>query len=177
MSVVYYTASSLDGFVVDADDSLGWLLSRDIDGSAPFGYDVFRPTVGAVVVGATTVRWVLREEGGTWPFTLPTWVFTHDSSMQVDGGDVRVVSGDVTDHHAAVVESAGDLDVWLMGGGALARQYVDAGLVDEVAVQYAPCTLGAGAPVLPTRSEWELVDHGRNGDFLCARWRVVRGSV
>ncbi len=38
-------------------------------------------------------------------------------------------------------------------------------------VSYAPCTLGAGSPVLPIRSEWQLVDTARNADFVCAHWR------
>jgi hypothetical protein len=37
-------------------------------------------------------------------------------------------------------------------------------------VHYAPCTLGAGRPVLPTASRWRLVDTGRNRDFVGARW-------
>jgi len=52
----------------------------------------------------------------------------------------------------------------------VAAQFVAAGLVDEMIVTYAPCSLGRGAPVLPHRSEWVLQDVGRNGDFVCARW-------
>jgi dihydrofolate reductase len=68
-----------------------------------------------------------------------------------------------------LVSAAGDLDVWVVGGGVVAAQFVDAGLVDEMIVSYAPCTLGRGAPVLPLRSEWRLAESGVNGDFVCAR--------
>lgn len=57
-----------------------------------------------------------------------------------------------------------------MGGGDAAAQFVAAGLVDEVIVSYAPCSLGAGARLLPVRSEWTLVDSAVNGEFLCGRW-------
>jgi len=49
-----------------------------------------------------------------------------------------------------------------------------AGLVDEMIVAYAPCSLGAGGPVLPLRSEWTLAESGLNGDFVGARWLVRR---
>ena len=80
------------------------------------------------------------------------------------------VSGDVAQLHPALVETAGERDVWIVGGGDVAAQFVTAGLVDELVVSYAPCSLGAGAPVLPVRSEWRLLESAVNGDFVCARW-------
>jgi dihydrofolate reductase len=57
-----------------------------------------------------------------------------------------------------------------MGGGQIAAQFVAEGLIDTMIVSYAPCTLGAGAPVLPLRSEWRLAESATNGDFVVARW-------
>jgi dihydrofolate reductase len=70
--------------------------------------------------------------------------------------------------------AAGDRNVWIVGGGELAGQFADAGLLDEVIVTIAPVTLGAGAPLLPRRIELRLDELGRNGDFACARFAVVR---
>jgi dihydrofolate reductase len=89
---------------------------------------------------------------------------------------VRTFSGDVAELHPELVRAAGDKDVWVVGGGEVAAQFVAADLVDDVIIGYAPCTLGAGAPVLPLRSEWTLVDSGVNGEFLCARWSRSAGS-
>ncbi len=61
-----------------------------------------------------------------------------------------------------------------VGGGDLAGQFADAGLLDEVIVSIAPVTLGGGAPLLPRRVELHLDELGRNGDFVNARFTVVR---
>ena len=66
----------------------------------------------------------------------------------------------------------GDRNVWIVGGGDLAGQFADAGLLDEVIVSLAPVTLGGGAPLLPRRIELRLDELGQNGDFACARFSV-----
>ncbi len=63
------------------------------------------------------------------------------------------------------------------GGGDVAGQFADAGLLDEVWVGYAPVTLGSGAPLLPRRVELALQEVVRNEDFACARYTVVRQVV
>lgn len=168
---VYYTASSVDGFIADAEGSLSWLLSRDIDGEGLMGYPGFRATVGAAALGATTYQWVLDNDPDGWEFTLPSWVFTHRRFAPQQG--VTFTDGDVREVHAALAEAADGKDVWLMGGGDLVGQFADAGLLDEVWVQYAPVVLGAGAPLLPRRLELRLEEQGRNREFLCARYTVL----
>ncbi len=88
----------------------------------------------------------------------------------------QTFAGDVAELHPTLVAAAGDRDVWVVGGGDVAAQFVTAGLVDEMVVAYAPCSLGAGSRVLPVRSEWELVESAVNGDFICARWRSAQRS-
>ncbi|MDP3890557.1 dihydrofolate reductase family protein, partial [Nocardioides sp.] len=84
------------------------------------------------------------------------------------------VQGDVGDEYAAIAAAAGDRDIWVVGGGDLAGQFADRGLLDVVIVSIAPVTLGAGAPLLPRHVELSLAEVARNGDFACARYDVVR---
>ncbi|CRZ16957.1 dihydrofolate reductase family protein [Mycolicibacterium neworleansense] len=170
MKTVYYTASSLDGFIVDTDDSLDWLITRNIDQQGPFGYDEFIESVGALVMGAATYEWIVKNQPDEWMYDQPAWVLTHRPQIIADGHPVQVFSGEVAELHPKTVEAASGKDVWVVGGGEVAAQYVAAGLIDEMIVSYAPCTLGAGSPVLPVRSEWALAESAPNGDFLCARW-------
>jgi hypothetical protein len=51
-----------------------------------------------------------------------------------------------------------------------------AGLLDDVLVTIARVTLGGVAPLLPRRLELRLEELGRNGDFACARFAVVRDA-
>lgn len=178
--LIYYTAASLDGFIADADDSLSWLFPQDQDHSGMLSYDEFFAGIGAMVMGSTTYQWicdhsaeVVAETGSAWPYDIPTWVLTSRRLGAVDGADVRFASGDVRAVHAAMVEASAGRDLWVVGGGDLAGQFADAGLLDEVITYTAPVTLGRGRPVLPRRLALRLIETGRNRDFVCARHEVV----
>ncbi|QDQ96270.1 dihydrofolate reductase family protein [Tomitella fengzijianii] len=175
----YYTASSLDGYIATDDHSLAWLLSRDIDDDGPMNHGEFMAGIGAVAMGASSFNWIRGQLGqDEWPYAVPCWIFTHGSAEPPAPGslpdaDLRFVQGDVAAVHAEMVTAAGDADVWIVGGGDLAGQFADAGLLDEVNVQIAPVTLGSGAPLLPRHLELRLAAQDRNGEFACLRFDVV----
>jgi len=178
MTIQYFTASSVDGFIADLDHSLSWLLSRELDADGPMSFDRFIQSVGALVMGATTYRWILEHDVGddrpqSWPYEVPCWVFTH-RALPLVAGNIRFAQGPVAPMHQEIVAAAADRNVWVVGGGGLAGQFADAGLLDEVWVQYAPVTLGSGAPLLPRRLELRLEEVARNADFACARYSVAR---
>jgi dihydrofolate reductase len=83
------------------------------------------------------------------------------------------VSGDIAPVHKEMLRAADGRNVWIVGGGDLAGQFANAGLLDEVWLSIACVTLGAGAPLLPRRLELAVEDIARNGDFIAARFRVV----
>ena len=179
----YYTATTLDGFIADTDDSLDWLFTRDRQDGGPGDYGVFFADVGALAMGSTTYEWILDHEfkrkdpsEWKWPYEIPCWVFTHRELTVLPDAKVEFTSEDVSTVHEKMVAAASGKNVWIVGGGDLAAQFADAGLLDEVHVSIAPVALGAGAPLLPRRIELRLEELGRNGDFIAARFTVVRGS-
>jgi len=178
----YYTATTLDGFIADPNDSLEWLFTRDQDREGPLNYGAFIAEVGALAMGSTTYEWVFEHEFAgkdpsewKWPYDVPCWVFTHRDLPVVPGAQVEFTSADVATVHAQMVAAAGGRNVWIVGGGDLVGQFADAGLLDEVIVYVAPVTLGAGKPLLPRHVELHLEETAQNGDFVCARYAVVRG--
>ena len=177
----YYTATALDGFIADENHSLEWLFTRDQDRAGPLNYADFIAEVGALAMGSTTYEWILDHEfegkdpsEWKWPYELPCWVFTHRQLRVVPDARIEFTSAEIADVHKELVEAAGGKNVWVVGGGDLAGQFADAGLLDEVIVYVAPVTLGAGAPLLPRKLELRLEEAHRNRDFVAARYSVVR---
>ena len=157
-TVQYYVAQSLDGFIAAADDRIDWLLAFGFEAFQE-GYDRFFAGVGAIVMGAGTLRFLL-EEGAPWAYPgLPVWVLTHGEVPSIEGADIRVVSDDVVRVAREARAAAGGRSVWLVGGGATAAQFAEIGEIDELIVTVMPLTLGSGARLLPTTGEphsWEL---------------------
>ena len=100
-------------------------------------------------------------------------VFTHRDLPRVEGADLRFAAGDVASVHAELVAAADGKDVWVVGGGDLAGQFADAGLLDEIVASIAPVTLGAGRPIFPRRYALRLTEVARNKAFVCARYAVL----
>ncbi len=154
MKTQYYTASSLDGFIADRDNGLAWLFQ--FSEGPPGDYPEFLEAVGALAMGSTTYRWMLEHvvRLGTptpqpWPYRQPTWVFSSRPVPEVPGADIRFVRGDVRPVHRAMADAANGRNLWIVGGGDLAGQFHDHGLLDELIVTIAAVTLGSGAPLLP----------------------------
>lgn len=147
----YLVASSLDGYIATEDHDLSWLLSMPGGDDEANPYTAFIKDVGAVAMGASTYEWILRHEEGPWPYEQPSWVFTHRDLPRREGGDLRFTDAPVTDVHAEMRAAAAGKNIWLVGGGELVGQFLDADLLDEIIVSVTPVLLGRGAPLLPRR--------------------------
>lgn len=93
MPTQYYTASSLDGFIADPDDSLDWLFP--LGDIAETSYPTFIRDVGAIAMGSTTYEWILkhqvfRDPGNPqpWLYEQPTWVFSSRTLRPVPGAEL-----------------------------------------------------------------------------------------
>ncbi|MEZ4649378.1 MAG: dihydrofolate reductase family protein [Candidatus Eisenbacteria bacterium] len=156
MKTQYYTATSLDGFLATEDDSVDWLFP--LGDPEDTSYPTFIADIGALVMGSATYEWILRnsekvieEVGSAWPYSQPTWVFTNRNLLTTPGADVRFVCGDVRTVHEEMTTAAAGKNIWIVGGGDLAGQFYDAGLLDELILGVGSVTLGRGKPLLPRR--------------------------
>jgi dihydrofolate reductase len=181
--VIYRTATSLDGFLADTDNSLAWLFAVEQDEDQPGQHEQFLQDIGVLVKGSTTYEWFLREADllahpEKWQgyySDRPTFVFTTRALPRPAGADVRFMAGRPQDALPAIRAAAAGRDIWMVGGGDLAGQFFDAGALDQIDVSIAPVTLAAGAPLLPRRidsTRLRLIDVARQAQFIVASYAV-----
>src|SRR5262245_9941982 len=72
----------------------------------------------------------------------------HDRVVHGPRGPLR---GGGAQLHGEMLSSAGEGDLWIIGGGNVATRFADEGLLDEVAVTVVPVVLGKGKPVFERR--------------------------
>lgn len=148
--IQYFVGASLDGFIATPDDGLDWLMQFDGFDGGQESYDAFIAGVGCLAMGRSTYAW-LREHGPeAWPYPgIPCYVFTRHEHAAPTGADITFVRGDVSEFVDDLRQDARGRNVWVMGGGNLAAQFADAGLLDDLIVSLVPVVLGSGKRVLP----------------------------
>jgi dihydrofolate reductase len=126
-----------DDFAARSFENLGaWIMGRNM----------FTPSRGP---------WPDDEWKGWWgqnpPYHCPVFVLTHHArdAITMEGGTTFHF---VTDGIHAALERAKDAakgkDVRIGGGAATVRQYLSAGLIDELHLAISPVLLGRGEPLL-----------------------------
>ncbi|WEK14466.1 MAG: dihydrofolate reductase family protein [Candidatus Microbacterium phytovorans] len=184
--ILFDTATSLNGWIADENNSLSWLFA--VEGGTTPDDEVLPTNAGVLVEGSTTYEWVLAEADALahpekwheFHGDRPTFVFTTRELPVPDGADVRFVSGPVAEALPVLRAAAGDTDIWVVGGGDLAGQFLDIGALDEIAVSVAPVLLTGGAPLLPRRCESDrlrLVSAKAVGQFARLVYEVDNASA
>lgn len=120
--------------------------------------------IGAVILGRNmfgTSRGPWTDDGwvGWWgpnpPYHAPTFVLTHHprEPIPMEGGTTFHFATDGIDDALARAFAAADgQDVRLMGGAASVRQYLAAGLIDELHIVLVPMLIGRGERIFPESS-------------------------
>jgi dihydrofolate reductase len=111
--------------------------------------------LGRNMFGPVRGPWPDESWNGWWgdepPYHVPTFVLTHHArpTLKMAGGTEFIF---VTDGIQSALEqakrAAGDKDVRIGGGAATIRQYLQAGLIDELHLAMAPVLLGTGENLL-----------------------------
>jgi dihydrofolate reductase len=190
-SVIYDKSMSLDGFMAGANVRLeaglgddgqrlhDWAFQDDA-GRELIEREVAR--LGAVICGRRTYDMSIQywgTDGPTGPARVPLFVLSHSVPDDVPEGGVYTFVDDAETALARARETAGDKNISLMGG-EVGRQYLRAGVVDEISVHLVPVLFGSGTrmfeDVVDEHVTLELVDVTQSPHATHLRYRVVRAD-
>ena len=149
---------SLDGFITDPNASVGsplegndpgrlhdWRFDAKTETDAAIVDEIYEST-GAVLIGKRMFDVGFEPWGDPPPFGMPVFVVTHEAR------DPLPMQGDTTYTFVNGIEAAldltrgaaGDKNVGVWGGANIIREYLKAGLLDEMQIHLVPVLLGDG---------------------------------
>ena len=136
---------SLDGYIARKNGAVDW-LSMDWD----YDWTAFFKTIDAVLIGRKSWDKALEmmPDKKTNPYAgMEAYVFSRSlKKMDIEG--IEIVSGNLKEF-IKNLQSKDGKNIWLSGGGELAKSFLDENLVDEIHLGLTPLLLGAGIPLFP----------------------------
>lgn len=134
---------SLDGYIARPDGAVDYLFM-------PKDYSMaeFFATIDTAIMGRKTYDKSREMGGGSYGPSLKTYVFSHTLAPGEREG-LTFVNQPIADFVAELRKRPGK-DIWLMGGGELARDFLKEDLVDELYLGVVPVLLGEGLPLFPS---------------------------
>jgi len=139
--ITYGGATSLDFFLARADHSMDWLMWCD---EAAEVMNEYWKTIDTILMGRKTYDVSMKSgQGGGDDSAIKTFVFSRTLPEGRQAG--ATVVADAVPFVRELKRQPGK-DICLMGGGELAHDLFEAGLIDEIGFNVHPVLLGSGIP-------------------------------
>ncbi len=139
--VVLGLGISIDGYIARLNGAVDFLFMPKDCSMAPF----FK-TIDVAIMGRKTLDVALKM-GGSFGPSLPTYVFSRSKPPGEREGVVFTKESPAA--FIRKLRKRPGKNIWLMGGGGLAREFLAADLVDELHLGVVPVLLGEGIPLFP----------------------------
>jgi dihydrofolate reductase len=139
-----YVGISLDGYIAAPDGGVDWLNPYSDAGA---GFKPFIKTIGSTVMGRTTYDHAVARGGYAGDANMPTYVVTH-RPLETGSPYVIPFTGDLPEL-VTRIRATTKGDIWLLGGGGVAKSFHEADLIDIWSVAFVPTLLGSGLPMFP----------------------------
>jgi dihydrofolate reductase len=135
---------SLDGYIARPDGAVDFLFMPKDYSMAPFF-----ATIDTAIMGRKTLDAALKMGGGSFAgSSMATYVFSQSKPPGERDGLTFVNESPAT--FVSKLRKRPGKDIWLMGGGELAREFLKADLIDELYIGMVPVLLGEGIPLFPS---------------------------
>ncbi|HEY6218965.1 MAG TPA: dihydrofolate reductase family protein [Gemmatimonadaceae bacterium] len=146
--VIVHIAASADGYIARPDGDLDWLTSRPKP-KGFYGMGEFMKTVDTHIMGRKTYEIGLKL-GGTFDGKTRNIIFSRSPKPMDAPKSVEFVNAEIGPFIRALKQERGK-NIWLMGGGELIADFLDAKAIDEFVVSVVPVFIGDGIPLIARR--------------------------
>jgi len=141
--VVLGLGISLDGYIARPDGAVDFLFMPKDYSMGPFF-----ATIDTAIMGRKTYAAALKMGGGLGDSKMKSYVFSR-SQPSGERGRVSFVNESPKSFVEKLRKSSGK-NIWLMGGGELAREFLKDDVVDELYIGIVPVLIGEGLPLFPS---------------------------
>jgi dihydrofolate reductase len=138
----YAVAMSLDGYIAGPNGEYDW-----IDDDPAIDFAAFWAQFDTLMMGRRTYELAMDARGES-AFAGKTSIVFSQTLKQQDHLKVTVMPEVKADWMRELKAQSGK-DIWLFGGSALFRYFLDSALVDTIEVSIIPVLLGSGIPLFP----------------------------
>jgi len=140
--IVASLAVSLDGYVAEADGSVGFLEKYPIE---EFDFDSFVDGIGALIMGSTS--YVQAVDWGWMWSDRPTMVLTTRTDLPVPDGAAIRFAAIPTAEAIRSFSAETPKRLWVFGGGKVVTDGLVGGAIDTLDITVMPEALGSGIPL------------------------------
>ena len=161
-----FIATSLDGFIAQADGDIAFLdiyPPREED----MGYAEFMSDIDALVMGRKTFEKVMSF-GIEWPYSKPVFVWTQSLHQLPENlpKKVSMIPGNAESIHQNM-NDAGLKNIYIDGGQTI-QSFLKANLIDEMTITTVPVLLGNGIALFGNVDSMKL--------FKCCQTRLFKNG-
>lgn len=163
-----YIATSMDGYIADAQNKIDWLPSPEVELDLTVNYSDFIESIDAIVMGKNTFNMVCSFDMD-WPYSKPVFVASNSltkipSKLE---GKVQLIKGSV-EEILNTVHSQGYKNLYIDGGINI-QNFLNEDKIDEIIIAVMPILLGGGVPLFSGLS--------KRLNFKCISSKVDKGIV
>jgi len=155
-NVILGLGISLDGYIARLDGSVDFLFMPKDYSMRPFF-----ATIDTAIMGRKTYDVALKMSGGKYPdYGIKNYVFSNSQPPGERGGVTFV--NEAPRNFLAKIRALPGKNIWHMGGGELARSFLEEDLVDELHIGVVPVLIGEGIPLFPSgfpQREFSLLEN------------------
>ena len=155
--VKFYIIASIDGYIACPwDDDIKWFAEFPNPSKNDYGYKEFFDSTDTIIMDELVYNDILSLDV-IWPYKdKVTYVISQFERKSE--GNIRIVTDDISETVSRLKQQSGK-DIWLIGGGAIARLFDQS---DEIQMVYIPIIHGNDKPLFPEKlsfSQWTLSEN------------------